>query len=95
VTAGIPRAGYHSVTPRLVVSDVVAQVEFLHRVFDATGEAKPGRTTEIRIGDSLIMISGTTERDVFPAFPYIYVVDADDVYDRAMRAGARVAGGTR
>ena len=28
MTAGIPRAGYHSVTPRLVVSDVVAEVEF-------------------------------------------------------------------
>jgi hypothetical protein len=42
VTAGIPRAGYHSVSPRLVVSDVVAQVEFLHRAFDATGEANPG-----------------------------------------------------
>ena len=88
MTAGIPRAGYHSVTPRLVVSDVVAQVEFLHRAFDATGEAQPGRPAEVRIGDSLIMISGTTEREAFPAFLYIYVADADEAYDAAIRAGA-------
>jgi PhnB protein len=88
VTASIPRAGYHSVTPRLVVSDVVAQVEFLHRAFGATGEAQSGRPAEVRIGDSLIMISGTTERDAFPAFLYIYVADADEAYDTAIRAGA-------
>jgi uncharacterized glyoxalase superfamily protein PhnB len=34
------------------------------------------------------MISGTTERDLFPAFLYIYVADADDAYDKALRAGA-------
>src|ERR1700691_2579264 len=88
VTASIPRAGYHSVTPRLVVSDVVAQVEFLHRAFGATGEAQSGRPAEVRIGDSLIMISGTTERDAFPASLYIYVADADEAYDTAIRAGA-------
>jgi PhnB protein len=88
MTAGIPRVGYHSVTPRLVVSDVVAQVEFLRRAFDATGEPQPGRPAEVRIGDSLIMISGTTERDAFPAFLYVYVADADETYDMAISAGA-------
>jgi PhnB protein len=88
MTAGDPRAGYHSVTPRLVVSDVGAQVEYLRQAFDATGEAQPGRPAEVRIGDSLIMISGTTERDAFPAFLYIYVADADETYDMAIRAGA-------
>jgi PhnB protein len=88
MTAGIPRAGYHSVTPRLVVSDVAAQVEFLQRAFDATGEAQAGRPAEVRIGNSLLMISGTTEREAFPAFLYIYVADADEAYDAAIRAGA-------
>jgi PhnB protein len=88
MTAGAPRAGYHAVTPRLVVSDVEAQVKFLHQAFDATGEAQPGRPAEVRIGDSLIMISGTTERDAFPAFLYIYVADADKSYDAAIKAGA-------
>jgi len=38
-TATEPPAGFHSVTPRMVVSDVAAAVEFLRAVFDATGEA--------------------------------------------------------
>jgi uncharacterized glyoxalase superfamily protein PhnB len=85
---GIPRSGYHSVTPRLVVSDVPAQVDFLRRVFAATGESEPGRPVEMRIGDSLIMISPTTERSAFPGFLYIYVDDADLTFETAVTAGA-------
>jgi PhnB protein len=83
-----PRAGFRTVTPRIVVTDVEAQVEFLHAVFDATGDVTPERPAEIRIGDSLIMVSPATERDPFAAFLYIYVDDADHVYDRALAAGA-------
>ncbi len=63
-----PRAGYHSVTPRIVLSDVAAQVNFLRAVFDATGDVDPDRPAEIRIGDSLIMVSAATVRDLLPAF---------------------------
>jgi PhnB protein len=38
MTAGDPPAGYHSVTPRLVVGDVAGAVEFLRTVFGATGD---------------------------------------------------------
>jgi len=76
------------VTPRIVVTDVVGQVEFLRTVFDATGDATPGRPAEIRVGDSLIMVTPTTEREAFAAFLYIYVDDADRAYQRAMAAGA-------
>ena len=81
-----PREGYHSVTPRIVVDDVGAQVDFLRSVFDATGEVVPGRPAEILLGDSLVMVTGTTERDRFPAFLYVYVDDAR--YERALAAGA-------
>ncbi|MDQ1501850.1 MAG: PhnB protein [Actinomycetota bacterium] len=83
-----PRAGYHSVTPRLVVSDVAAQVDFLRLVFGATGAVSPDRPAEIRVGDSLIMVSPATERDPFPGFLYVYVDDADEAYQRALAAGA-------
>jgi PhnB protein len=49
-----PREGFHSITPRIVVSDAAAQVAFLRTVFDATGEQHAGRPAEIRIGDSLV-----------------------------------------
>ena len=64
------REGYHTITPRIVVDDVSAQVHFL------------------RIGDSLLMVTSATERDRFPAFLYVYVSQADEVYQRAIAAGA-------
>jgi PhnB protein len=90
VPGGGSRARYRSVTPRLVVDDVEAQVRFLREVFAATGDVKPGRPTEVRIGDSVIMISSTAEREPFPAFLYVYVNDADDTFCRAVDAGAQV-----
>jgi PhnB protein len=83
-----PRPGHHSVTPRLVVSDVAAQVAFLREVFGARGEVADDRPAEIVIGDSLVMVTSPTERALFPAFLYVYVDDADVVYERALAAGA-------
>lgn len=83
-----PPAGYHSLTPRMIVADLDAQVAFLRRVFDAQGEVEPGRPAELRIGDSLVMVSGTGERDAFPALLYVYVDDADATYRLAVDAGA-------
>ena len=42
----------------------------------------------MHIGDSIVMVSSTAERDPFPAFLYVYVDDADAAYQRAMKAGA-------
>jgi PhnB protein len=80
--------GFHSVTPRMVVSDAAAAVEFLRAVFDAVGQVQAGRPTEVRIGDSVVMVTPAVERDLFPAFLYVYVDDADRVYSRALTAGA-------
>jgi PhnB protein len=88
MTAGDPPAGYHSVTPRLVVGDVAGAVEFLRTVFGATGDLQEGRPAELRVGDSLVMVSAAGPRDLFPAFLYVYVDDADLAYARAVSAGA-------
>ena len=85
-----PRARYRSVTPRIVVDDVAAQVHFLRAVFAASGDVEPGRPAEVKIGDSVLMISSTDEREAFPAFLYIYVDDADEAFRRAIEAGAAV-----
>jgi PhnB protein len=87
-TQGGPPPGFHSVTPRMVVSDVAAAVAFLRSVFDATGEVSAGRPAEIHIGDSLVMVTPSTEREPFPAFLYVYVEDAERIYRRAIAAGA-------
>ncbi len=81
--------GYNSVTPRIAVADVVGQVAFLRSAFGASGEVADGRPSEIVIGDSMVMVGPTIERESFPAFLYIYVDDADRTYERAVTAGAQ------
>jgi PhnB protein len=89
VAAGTdPPPGYHTVTSRIVTPDVEATVAFLRAAFDATGEVHPDRPAEIGIGDSLVLVSSTGERDAFAAFLYIYVDDTEQTYRRAVDAGA-------
>ena len=76
------------VIPRIVARDDAALVAFLKLVFGASGEYRDDRPSEIRIGDSTIMVSAAGTRDVFPAFLYVYVDDADATYQRAIKAGA-------
>jgi uncharacterized glyoxalase superfamily protein PhnB len=72
----------------MVVSDAAAAVEFLRTVFAATGHTEPNRPAEMRIGDSVVMVSEAGQREIFPAFLYVYVDDADRTYRDALGAGA-------
>ena len=83
-------AGYHTVTPRIVVDDPEGLVGFLRAVLGAEGDVVADRPAEVRIGDSLVLVSGTAggERTASPAFHYVYVDDADRAHRRAVDAGA-------
>jgi PhnB protein len=87
MTKSIPK-GWHSVTPRLVVHDAAGLVQFLKKVFGATGEFRADRPSVISIGDSNVMVSSVGPRDAMPASLYVYVDDADATYGRALEAGA-------
>jgi PhnB protein len=76
VTIPVP-TGSHSVTPRIVVEDAAALVEFLRRVFEATAEFRTDGPSQIRIGDSVLMVSTPGAHEIFPAFLHVYVEDAD------------------
>lgn len=81
--------GWPTVTPRIVVPDPRSLVAFVKRVFLGNGEFYPGRPAEIKIGDSMIMISdGGGTRESVSAFLYVYVDDADATYRRALEAHA-------
>lgn len=82
--------GWQTVTPRIFVDDPKGLVEFIHHVFDATGEFQAARPTVVTIGDSMMMVSGTDFRPAMPAFLYVYVQDTDATYTRAVARGARV-----
>ena len=44
--------------------------------------------SQIKIGDSIVMVSGVGLRDPSPSFLHVYVDDADVTYHRALEAGA-------
>ena len=98
-------AGYHTVTPALVVRDANAAIDFYRRAFGATEVSRmagpDGKImhAEIRIGDSLIMLGEENEQwgtrsplltNGNPGSLHIYVDDADTSFDRALEAGATV-----
>ena len=98
--APIP-AGYHSVTPYLIVKDAVKALDFYKRAFGATELLRldnPDGTIahgEFKIGDSPVMFAEAMEgyRDPkaiggSPVSFMIYVPDVDRVFARAIAAGA-------
>ena len=80
--------GWHAVTPRIVVHHAEQLVAFIRQVFGATGDYQPDVPAVLKIGDSIVMVSDAGVRSATPAFLYVYVEDADDVYRRALQAGA-------
>ena len=97
-------AGYHSLTPSVVVDNAAKALEFYRNAFDATEKYrlpmgdKIGHA-EIQIGDSRLMLSDEapqwdalspkTRGGATGSF-MIYVPDADAAVDRAVKAGAKL-----
>jgi PhnB protein len=100
----IPK-GFHTVTPYLTVTDSARAIDFYKRAFRAEEllrvDGPDGKVShaEIKIGDSIIMLS-----DEMPGFSrsphslggtavniFLYVKDVDEVFNRAIGAGAKVA----
>ena len=77
-----------TVIPRAVVNVLDRAVTFLRAVFGVDAEVHPSRPVEVRLGDSVVLVSEAGARAAFPAFLYVYVDDADATYRRAMDAGA-------
>src|SRR5215831_8850932 len=92
------REGFRTVTPYLVVYDVHAEAEFLKEAFGVTGHiyglgSQGGFHAEYRIGESMIMVGGGGRGSQWkgkasPGAIHLYVPDVDDVYSRAIQAGA-------
>ena len=82
-------SGWPTVTPRIIVPGAEDLVDFVKRVFGATGDYHPQAPAEVRIGDSIIMISEAGVRDTALACLYVYVESADATWQRAIDAGAR------
>lgn len=81
-----------TVMPRLLTHDVAGLTAFIRQMFGATATDGGSGPTEVRLGDSLILVSdGGGRREPACGFLYVYVPDADAVYERAVAAGCEIA----
>jgi uncharacterized glyoxalase superfamily protein PhnB len=88
-------AGFRTVTPFIIHAQAPEMIDFIRKTFGAeelkrkTGEVI-GLYSEVRIGDSLIMIGGGTAArwGNLPSALHVYVDDCDAAYRRALDAGA-------
>lgn len=87
--------GYQQIMPYLIIENAQAFLEFTANVFGATEKYKTMRDekhimhAEISIGDSVVMFADATEQfKPQNAGLFIYVDHCDDVYKKAMEAGA-------
>ena len=81
--------GWPTVTPRIIAHGAELLVAFMKEVFGATGDYRREAPAELRIGDSIIMISDAGVREPMPACLYVYVKNADLTWQRAVKAGAQ------
>jgi uncharacterized glyoxalase superfamily protein PhnB len=89
-------AGYHSVTPYLVVADADLLMQFLKSAFGAQevlamrGPDGVIHHAEAKVGDSIVMM-GRAPADYRPQATtlQLYVPDVDVVYGAAMSAGGK------
>jgi PhnB protein len=86
---------FRTVTPFIIHAEAPEMIDFICKTFGAeelkrkTGEAI-GLYSEVRIGDTLIMIGGGTAArwGNLPSALHVYVDDCDAAYRRALDAGA-------
>ena len=103
-TAATPvPAGFHTMTPQLVLDDAAAAIDWYKRAFGAEevnrslGPDGKVMHAELKIGDSHVMMNdammnakGARSRGGSPVSFWVYVADADALYTRAVGAGATV-----
>jgi PhnB protein len=97
--------GYRTMTPNLVCLNAARAIEFYKTAFGATELRRaPGPNGEIlhaelQIGDSTFFINDSMNKTPAqlpgdgvsnPMFIHLYVPDADAIFNRAVKAGARV-----
>jgi PhnB protein len=88
--------GYHTLTTFLNIEGADKAIEFYKKAFGAEERARmpgPGGKimhAELKIGDSMIMLSDAMMEPATQGSTHIYVNDVDTWFNRAVAAGAKV-----
>ena len=97
--------GFYTITPHLVVSDAAKAIEFYKKAFGAqecdrfmTPDGKTVMHAQLKIGNSMLMLGNEfpptclspKSRGGTTVSLYLYLENADAVFDRAAKAGCTV-----
>jgi PhnB protein len=89
--------GFHSLTPYVTVKGAANTIEFLKAAFGAKLDHETIKRPDgsimhatLKVGDSMMMLAEESEQmKATPATLYLYVPNADTVYDAAIKAGGK------
>ncbi|HZY79725.1 MAG TPA: VOC family protein [Cyclobacteriaceae bacterium] len=89
-------AGFHTVTPHLVVDGADEFLEFVKKAFNGQVVGDVHRTPDnqvmhatVKIGDSMVMVADTMDdMKAERAMLYLYLENADNIYKQAIAAKA-------
>jgi len=95
--------GFHTITTQMTLQHAAQTIEWYKKALGAqekmrsTGPGGKIMHAELRIGDSLIMVNddmaGTAPKTAGAMSLWLYVDDADALFNRAVAAGAKVDNG--
>jgi uncharacterized glyoxalase superfamily protein PhnB len=87
--------GYSTVAPYLIVNGAARTIEFLKNVFGGVNLRQIPNSNgkvmhaEVRVDDTIIMMTDGEEGwPPIPSHVHVYVMDVDETYQRALKAGA-------
>ena len=88
--------GFHTITPYLIADGAEKLIDFMQKAFGAKYDHEPAKRPDgkimhatLKIGDSMLMVSESSERaKATPVMLYLYVPDVDAAYQKALKAGA-------
>ena len=98
-------AGFHTLTPHIIVTNGAQAIEFYKRAFGALEVSRllspDGQTVmhaQLKIGDTMLMLGGEfppntlspKSRGGTSVYLHLYLADADAAFDRAVKAGCTV-----
>ncbi|MBC9794581.1 VOC family protein [Sinomicrobium weinanense] len=88
-------AGHQQVMPYLLVEQADALVDFIKRIFQGQemmrilSADRKIQHSEIKIGDSTVLLAEASGKQIIPGSMYVYVRDTDKTYYDALDAGAK------
>jgi PhnB protein len=88
-------AGFHTVTPYIVVPGIARLIDFVEQAFGAQRREVMKREdgsiahASVTLGDSILEMGESVDKKTMPMTLHVYIPNVDEIYKRALAAGAK------